>query len=139
MEERKIEFRGLGKSGHWVYGNLVYMHGLGGTWTTGIQAHSVDKYRPYSSIAVDPKTIGQYTGLRDKDGADVFEGDVLEYPDLSKGVYLFKEQPKRRSIIKWSKRDAAFKLPGTGFQIDPEKIKIVGSIHRNPELLEDLK
>lgn len=87
----------------------------------------------------DIEIVMQFTGLKDKNSVEIYEGDILEYPDLNKGVYLFKEQPKRRGVMKWHEQEAAFKIPGTGFRINTERVEVIGNIYENPELMEEQK
>ena len=72
---------------------------------------------------VDPKTVGQFTGMTDKNGRQIFEGDVLA---LRAG---------RPHIVKFE--DGSFVLTGTAVPIrHADKFEVIGNIHDNPELLE---
>lgn len=71
----------------------------------------------------------QYTGIKDEDGRDIYEGDIVQWYDTYREPQL--------SVIDWSAEGAGWRIPGwrtdnkQGFQ----RMKIVGNIYETPQLL----
>lgn len=86
------------------------------------------------SHEVFPETVGQYTGLTDKNGVKIFEGDI---------VSISKED--ERGVVRWEDSDATYVI-GCDDNIDLSflenflgiDVEVIGSIHDNPELAEGL-
>lgn len=142
---REILFRGETEQGEWLYGYLVK-----GNYDTGfgiIEDH-VDKGLQY----VKEETVGQYTGLTDKNGKKIFEGDICRvvyldrrcdsngkhYPAenvtikevvLEKGAFCFKTTIEHIAIY----RPIGFDIYG---KPRTKYYEVIGNIHDNPELLE---
>ena len=129
------ETRGLwrGKrtdNGEWVDGFLVKM------WGT---VHLQDKEDENLAVPVDPETLGECTGLRDKNGKLIFEGDVVRTKKYGKDVYYSNVNDYDIFVVKFE--PALFRLENHNrrFILDDDgysKLEIIGNIHDNPELLK---
>ena len=128
---REILFHGKrADNGEWVEGIL-----FNAEEDTFIIPHGNEySYNPIEGLAFDvygckvaPETVGQYTGLTDRNGKKIFEGDIIE----------FHEEIGK---IKYSDYDAAFDIIfdtwNTNFsEIYEKNVEVIGNIHENPELL----
>lgn len=115
---REILFRGKRvDNGEWAESEYPY-----GTMSCGVVRH-----------AFNHDTIGQFTGLTDKNGAKIFEGDIVKTydPDDSPAVVVYDESETQYGII----IDNIYYCLGEVFRgID---LEVIGNIHDNPELIED--
>lgn len=135
---RDIKFRGKRiDNGEWVCGNVIVTsdgHCLIQPWikTTGIG------YTHPNAGEVDPETVGQYTGLKDRNGKEIYEGDIIRCPkyyetpengynpDEIAGAVVFEEG-------KWTLSEGGY-LNEEHDSYDG-KLEIIGNIHSNTELL----
>lgn len=132
---REILFRGKrADNSEWVYGrtlsdDVIAPKGQMFRMGNGMYAEGLMGY------VVDPATVGQYTGLTDKNGKKIFEGDIVSVEDhlIPKGKrYRFFD-----GTVEY--KDASFAIVGEDFSayrwIDYD-IEVIGNIHDNPELLQ---
>ena len=117
---REILFRGKRvDSGELVYGWLCR---VGDKYANIVEKDTEVLY------SVSTKTIGQYTGLIDKNGRKIFEGDIVDCLEFYGEVYYDPEGC-------FDLRDNTPEMCG-GFIGDYNSLEVVGNIYDNPELLE---
>ena len=130
---REILFRGKRvDNGEWVYGfyspvNLPIF---------GNQGHFINE-NGFRAVEVIPETVGQYTGLTDKNGKKIFEGDIMIFCKEAGATYPFEI---RWDGIGWKMFTADGNRIKDAFESGEirymQKCEVIGNIHDNPELLE---
>ena len=132
---REILFRGKDpESGEWHYGYYVKRND-GDRGGLILEDYYLESYE-----IVKHETVGQYTGLTDKNGTKIFEGDILE-GDLDDNLDL---GAKWRSAVVmgkfgWLADDPTGPAPTPLDEFDIKEGEVIGNIHDNPELLEGEK
>lgn len=142
---REILFIRRGKrkdNGKWVYGNIVFTRSgraflLEGSFFSG-ESHEGDfKHGEIYGTEVIPETVGQYTGLTDKNCVRVFEGDILS-------AHFDESYPDDETLLLVGNNGYAFTLKEE--DSDPEMIEnsdmrffdetfvVIGNVHDNPEI-----
>ena len=147
MQDR-FKFRGITSYSEWLKGDLITIDNK--TFIVVDETCLESKNFLKSMIQVNPETIGQCTGLKDKNGKLIFEGDILK--NLPSGMFLLEdEKEKRENIGYWSvehkifRGDVGFRVYGKDRRwskiLTPNMIfncdcEIYGNVYENPELLE---
>ena len=92
------------------------------------------------TLEVIPETVGQYTGLTDKNGMKIFEGDIVRHHnDLPDSEII------EMGVVFWDEKYCGWRRTSNGafhhgvvdtYRISPECVyEIIGNIHDNPELI----
>lgn len=131
---REILFRGKNEySGEWVCGSLHIEYG-----ETDILGNRNIDYRILGMHGecdyVIPESVGQFTGLTDKNGKKIFEGDIVKTDKFS--------EPNKQYIVKYDLQFGAFigqdkyNMYFVTYDGDSDQFEVIGNIHDNPELLK---
>lgn len=121
---REIKFRAKhGKE--WAYGDLRLTSREPHIWTD-----------PYTSHIINTETIGQYTGLKDKNGKEIYEGDIVKSISGKIGYVIFLQQ-EMGYVVVWDNCDTRLghRNRGGGYECDGS-IEVISNIYDNPELVE---
>lgn len=160
---REILFRGKAvDSGEWVFGYYAELPegDIGATLMTGtdellcedtaayiisIETKQCPSFSPAYPIQVfdvdlckvHRETVGQYTGLTDKNGKKIFERDIVNYTGMPK-IYMidFDEEFLHYSFFYYDKELKIIRCAGFVNKTDGKSIEVIGNIHDNPELLK---
>ena len=119
---REILFRGKTKGGEWHFGFFIKRRGIANIFKNGML------------YEVNPETVGQFTGLTDKNGVKIFEGDIVKanFPYAKTG---FVEFDKKRCSF-YVKPTDGFAAYDKGYKMNANKLEVIGNIIENPELLK---
>lgn len=160
---REILFRGkteaMSGEKYWVYGSLVTVQRTG---AAEIHQEPTPDYRENCYLtqvrAVEPDTIGQYTGLQDVNGVKIFEGDIVRdmrtcmthLSHAERGLETVAQAEIWKDIGKMATVEFCTEgvgscgccyeeFNGSGFkaeEVNMQECIVIGNIHDNPELLK---
>ena len=122
MKIESIKFKAKRLSGKgWVEGSLIRS-------TTGIKerAYIVDNFSSmsnYSIIGVEPSTVCQFTGLKDCEGKEVWEGDIVEFETYD----LYKGNVKTEAVIEYISSGYVAVTNNIPYSLCTQCIKVVGN------------
>ena len=129
---REILFRGKTYDGEWVEGFLFNSQLCRIFWATAFKKEE-DNIFYCEGKDVNPKTVGQFTGLTDRNGKKIFEGDIVNikpYADIytegnfevcfDRGTFSVKFSKKRTAILCMYER---------------QRVEVIGNVYDNKELL----
>ncbi|MFB0637458.1 YopX family protein [Bacillus rugosus] len=135
---REIKFRGMGINGEWYYGNLSIIKQRIKSMGIDPGSYISNKAGVPFAYSVRPETVGQYIGLKDANGREIYEGDILS-TDLTR-PYLIVEFRNGSFMVQCHDSDQDYYdyiLPVS--RNSSESIKyheVIGNIYENPDLLE---
>lgn len=127
--KREIKFRGFNtKNNKWLYGDLIHNRGLTFVCPVGI----ADPFETWKDFVVETESVGQFTGLHDCNGKEIYEGDLLE---------VANHKRDKECIADVIFLDGAFwtHFPNEdllNIKEVSERWVVIGNIHDNPELMK---
>ncbi len=153
---REILFRGKRTDkGTWIEGNLIHCVLMDGrNYTCILEADDSDSSPwefPYLCCEtgcidgyarpVNPETVGQFTGLTDKKGKRIFEGDIVRHHNDNPDSEI-----EEKGVVFWDEKYCGWRRTSNGafhhgvvdtYRLSPDCLyENIGNIHDNPELLE---
>ena len=115
---REYKFRGKTPNGAWAYGSF---------WNHPVYPDIIEDYSTHR--LVDSDTVGQFTGLKDSEGREIYEGDIVRTDDWSTPSY-----------IRWDVATASFVVDRWSVNLaHVSQIKVIGNVYDNPELLNEVR
>lgn len=119
---RVIKFRGKSHTfKKWFYGDLHHQESTNKQY----------KWVYIGAAQVDPKTVGEFTGFKDIDGKEIYEGDLIQndaHPDIVERVAMIDGF--------WSGVDVDGESDDLCWLLENAPYKVIGNVFDNPELLE---
>ena len=127
--KREIKFRGKDFLGRWHYG---YLHLATGSSSLMIQVDSFD------SFGVLPESVGQFTGLLDKNGKEIYEVDIIgcHNPSINHLIFYNEKQGRFMAALNGDIENDFGGVCGLDDSRWTGSKKVIGNVYDNPELLK---
>ena len=129
---REIKFRGKAKlDGKWWFGNLVPKDTRGRT--------QINDPEHGGCFDIDPETVSQFTGLHDKNGKEIYDGDIIAVNGIQIGYIVGGVRGYCYDVIYTPAKnngEKSWPLYSVVTRDYPNKCEVIGNIHDNPELLK---
>ncbi|WPC79756.1 YopX family protein [Bacillus halotolerans] len=144
---REIKFRGMGINGEWYYGNLSIIKQRIKSMGIDPGSYISNKAGVPFAYKVRPETVGQFTGLEDKNGKGIYEGDCYTAKHKSGKVYTGQVKYDLSFVFDIEGFEELF-INGVGavktnrtFDIHSfikwfDEVEVIGNIYEDPELQE---
>ena len=145
---REIKFRGKSDLFGWVYGSYAVIDSSCHIFEEKDLTEDGHHIRQDSDRPtwVDPNTIGQYTGLKDKNGKEIYEGDLVKSSFSNKvfgmiawntnGYFYIMESLYINEDYEEQDRRPLGEMLKLSIENKPCNFTVIGNIHDNPELIE---
>ena len=120
---REIKFRGMNPNGEWLYGDLIHRDGL----STIVPA---DCYESVEDSFVMTSTVGQYIGLKDLHGNEIYDGDIVECyaGEHYQGCWEYQ----KRVIVEYCWTQSMWEM------LNCDQLEVIGNIYEHPERIPEV-
>ena len=132
---RTIKFRGKTLyNNEWIFGDLIqYESGEMAIFSKKLSQYGCEATEMFNRSKVIPETVGQFTGLLDKNGKEIYEGDILLMGE-DEGVRIYNKVGVKDGCFGYIGEYSGELLPFCNYNVMEE---IVGNIYDNPELIKE--
>jgi len=132
---REIKFRAKGVDGQWKYGSIVAPRAADRDHVFSLQRF----FQYLRETQMDIETLGEYTGLKDKSGKEIYEGDIIEVTE-GKSKYRSEVVFVGTSFCLVNRKCCKHCAEGTGCIGSLDELmgeyKVIGNVYEHGELLE---